>query len=256
MKKSSADLIFEALEGQAEALFVADVLHGGANPLPKKLRPGPESENWIQADNKEREALESMGCWEKVNLKDVPKGTNIIPSCMLYDKKRDGRYKARLVARGDRQVDDPDPERHFDPYSPTISFTSLRMLIAHAVSTGRSVKQCDISNAFINASLKKSDGTFHEEVYMKLPLHWGGDYVRLLRSLYGLRTAPKHWYLCLTNSLVNELGYERTDSDPGLFSKTIDGERVLIGVYVDDIVVVASDAVATRARDQILARWA
>eukprot|EP00396_MALV-II-16_sp_LP-1_P000411 gene411-344_t len=117
------------------------------------------------------------------------------------------------------------------------------------------IRQCDIGNAFINASLQKPDGTWWEEVFMKLPPHWGGDYVKLHRSLYGLKSAPKHWYMCLARSLVTDLGYKHSESDPGLFEKIIDGERILVGCYVDDLVVCGSSANTQIARAEILRRW-
>eukprot|EP00396_MALV-II-16_sp_LP-1_P000499 gene499-biopygen112 len=98
-QKSSADLIFEAIEDEATALFVAEVLHGDARNTPKKLREGPEAEQWRAADKAERDALESMGCWRIVDYKDIPAGANIIPSCALYNRKRSGRFQCRLVAR-------------------------------------------------------------------------------------------------------------------------------------------------------------
>eukprot|EP00396_MALV-II-16_sp_LP-1_P000357 gene357-90_t len=271
-QKSSADLIFEAIEREEDqgiALMIADVLHGDVSydscdqkKLPKGLREGSaDYEQWRAADGLEKRQLEEKGCWTVVDRKEVPAGTKIIPSCMLYNRKRCGRYKARIVARGDMQevANDIDSDKYFDTYSPTVSFSSMRMVVVDAVRAGKSIKMCDISNAFINASLKRpgsEGGGYYEDVFMRLPNHWGGHIVRLERSLYGLRSAPKHWYLTLTRSLVQELGYTASTSDPGVFFKVINGERITCACYVDDILLTGSEANAERARAELLRRWA
>ena len=75
-------------------------------------------------------------------------------------------------------------------------------------------------------------------MFLRLPKHWSkdsrGDVVRLLRSLYGLRCAPRRWYDTYSAYLLSK-GWEKCENDPGLFRR---GD-VTIATYVDDTLVSA-----------------
>ena len=114
---------------------------------------------------------------------------------VIYTKKRpqpgqtEGKCKARLVAIGCRQTRCDK----LQCFSPTVSHAATRMLLVRAASQKRFVGQCDISNAFVRSVLDKNDK--NEQVKLLLPKQWSsnprGDTVLLLRSLYGLRIAPR-----------------------------------------------------------------
>ena len=63
----------------------------------------------------------------------------------------------------------------------------------------------------------------------------------LKRTLYGLRQAPRAWHLRLKEELGN-LGFEVSEADPAFFSGIVDGERVYLVVWVDDILIGAPGA--------------
>ena len=58
---------------------------------------------------------------------DLPPGKQALPSRFIFERKRDGRYKARLVAGGHRQRHGLDYE---DTYAPTCAYRTMRMLLA------------------------------------------------------------------------------------------------------------------------------
>ena len=61
--------------------------------------------------------------------------------------------------------------------------------------------------------------------------------LRLMGSVYGLRSAPRHWYLRVKRDLTNQ-GWRRHQLDQCVFLY-YEGEELigLIGVYVDDFLI-------------------
>jgi hypothetical protein len=189
---------------------------------------GPESAKWVESDNSERTALESKNCWRPLEDGELLPDDEIVPIVCIYTKKRCGKYKCRAVALGNRQKSIMAGEC----YSPTISHAGNRFLLIESAASGAFIEQFDISNAFIQATLS-------EKVICLLPKHWTADsshksrLVRLLKSLYGLRVAPRRWFDAYRAFLEKE-GWEMCDREPGLFRKTVNGKLCLLAVYVDD----------------------
>ena len=62
---------------------------------------------------------------------------------------------------------------------------------------------------------------------------------KLNKSIYGLKQSPRCWNSVLNQQLVDN-GYQRSISDPCLYSKEINNEIVFIACYVDDILISSS----------------
>jgi len=138
---------------------------------------------WQQAMKEELDALEANHTWVTTSL---PLGTTSIGCRWIYKIKikSDGtieRYKARLVAKGYTQLEGLD---FLDTFAPVAKLTTLRLLLALAVTQNWVLKQLDVNNAFLHGDLV-------EDVYMKPPpglLPPNSTHVcKLQRSLYGLR---------------------------------------------------------------------
>jgi hypothetical protein len=106
----------------------------------------------------------------------------------VYAQKRDGRFKARLVAGGYKQQQGVDSDETF---APVCSYRSVRMMLAVAAHEGLELRLFDIKIAFSNGYLK-------EEVYIRPPHGWKhlagpGHVFRLDHALYGLQQASRAW---------------------------------------------------------------
>jgi hypothetical protein len=202
----------------------------------KEAYNGPDSVKWTEAADKERTSLEAFKCWRPIEPGELQPGDEVIPSVIIFTRKRCGRFKARLVALGNRQ----SAECSGEIYAPTVSHPGNRFILTKAASEAMFIGQFDISNAFISAHLGD------EKVIVRLPPEWScdpkGDRVRLLKSLYGLRIAPRRWYDCYRKKL-EAFGWKASDREPGIFTKKVNNTVLWMSVDVDDSFIACTDRV-------------
>ena len=67
-----------------------------------------------------------------------------------------------------------------------------------------------------------------------------GKVYRLHKALYGLRQAPRAWNLKLDNTL-KELSFVSSPSEHAMYARGTRRSRLLLGVYVDDLIVTGAD---------------
>jgi histone deacetylase 1/2 len=189
--------------------------------------------NWKEAMDSEYMALMKNKTW---HLVPPHKGINVIDSKWVWKKKykADGsldKYKARLVAKGYKQ-------RYGIDYEDTLSQpATIRVVLSLAVSQGWSLRQLDVSNAFLHGHLE-------EVVYMKQPPGYEdknrpGYICKLDKALYGLKQAPRAWYSILSTKL-HMLGFKSSKANTSLFFFKKGPLVMFVLVYVDDIIVASS----------------
>jgi hypothetical protein len=213
----------------------------------KSVTDPVERARMVKAIIKEISDLIAIGTFELV---PVPRDRQPVKSRIVLKVKyfADGTYdkhKARLVAKGFMQRLGID---FFSVFSPMATLTTVRVLLALAVSQGFSIYHADIPQAFVQSVLDV-------DVWMQLPdgitvkSPDGSDnkVVKLIRSLYGLRNAPQLWNKALTNFFTNTLDYTQASSDGCLFFKLTSNGFVLVACEVDDLVITGSDNEAVEA---------
>ena len=74
-----------------------------------------------------------------------------------------------------------------------------------------------------------------------------GTILKLMKSLYGLKQAPREWYLQLSKFITDQ-GYTKSKIDAGVYFKGSGADKIIISVYVDDILIFGGN----RVTDEIL----
>jgi hypothetical protein len=189
---------------------------------------------WRAAAETEIRTLERMGTWVEVPQTEAT--SKILPGTWAYRRKRspDGeikKYKARYCVRGDLQ------EGVFNTYSPLVSWSTVRVLLAFALTFGWTTCSIDFASAFVQAKLK-------DPVWIHLPRGFrsskgDGMCLRLVKSLYGLSVAPRLWFEHLRDGLL-AIGLIQSKYDQCLFY----GPDILVACYSDDLPIVAKNEAA------------
>lgn len=191
---------------------------------------------WHDAINKELKNV--LVAFELIeDGEPIPAGSKQIPYHIIFDVKFNLTRKARLVAGGHRNK---SVQSH-SSYSSVASRDSVRICLLLAALNDLDVLMADIGNAYLNAPCK-------ERVHVKCgPELFGednaGKLARIVRALYGLKTAGNSWRNHFATAIREELGYTSTIGDPDVYRKaqrTPDGTEYYsyLIVYVDDVLCV------------------
>ena len=224
----------------------------------KQAVSGPDAEEWYRAMADEVKSIIKNDAWELV---ERPNDREVIGSRMVLRNKYkpDGkleRREARIVARGFAQR----PGVHFNQtFAPVARLGSIRLLVALAAEYGMSIRQFDVTTAYLN-------GVIEEEVFMETPnflaealeniiqternsskigirakrmqkdLESGDKVCLLKKSLYGLRQTGRSWHVKL-DGVLKRLGATPSNADPCVYYLGQEEEILIIAIYVDDILV-------------------
>jgi hypothetical protein len=153
------------------------------------------------------------------------------------------RYKARLVARGDQQVEGVNYQ---DTFLPVMDMTTLQIIFAFGLIWGNPPRHGNIPVAYTRASPEETLEIFmYPPQGMKLTAEEEASgrnksALKLLKNLYGLKQAGRLWNQMLDVKL-RELKYKQSSVDMCLYYKIMKTTLMLAGVYVDDSLVTSND---------------
>jgi hypothetical protein len=189
----------------------------------------PYAAEWKRAIDSEINSLNVNDTWK--HIENLPINAHAIDSRWVFKTKyhADGslnKFKARLVARGFTQRPGIDYD---ETYAPVVKFTTLRLILAIAAYQDMEIHQMDVKTAFLN-------GKIDTEIYMKLPPGVQGTYVKLKRSIYGLKQSPRLWNKVIDTYLKKQ-GFTASPYDSALYIRIYLDKIEIIALYVDDITI-------------------
>jgi hypothetical protein len=143
------------------------------------------------------------------------------------------KRKARLVALGFTQRLGVDYD---ETWAPTMNPVTMRVILGVATARGMKTHQADVPNAYLKSTLE-------HQVLMKQPegfeVKGKEDWVcLLLKAIYGLKQAGLEWHRNIRKFFI-DLGYKQCSMDNCAFvKKDNDGWLSVVGVHVDDTLIV------------------
>jgi hypothetical protein len=194
-----------------------------------------KTEDWRDAIKREVDSVITNNTWDII---DRPHDKKAITAKWIFKVKKDGnshKLKARIVARGFQQQEGVDYE---DIFAPVVRWSTIRTVLAIAAKNDWPLHQLDVVTAFLN-------GNIQEDVIMEIPEGFPGagdpsKVCKIKRALYGLKQAPKAWHQRIDAWLVSQ-GLMRSKQDPNLYFGTSNGRKIIILLYVDDLLLTGDD---------------
>jgi hypothetical protein len=181
---------------------------------------------WRGAITKEFADMKKRKVWRKIKRIDMPTDRRCVKSKWVFLIKRDGRFRARLVACGYSQIPGVD---YTDNYAPVINDVTYRIMLICEIVWKLTSKIIDVETAFLHGDLE-------EEIYMDCPdglAHENDECLLLLQTIYGLVQSARQFFKKLVKCLKT-IGFVGGVADPCLMTKNYEKGIVMIGLYVDD----------------------
>ena len=192
----------------------------------KEAMADPHQAAWQLGMNDEFDSLVKNDTWE---LTSLPSGRKALGGRWVFKLKRGPkeeivRHKARWVVRGFEQRAGVDFNETF---ASVVKPMSYKAIFAMAAALDYEIEQMDVKTAFLY-------GNIEEDIYIEQPTGFstGNLVCKLKKTLYGLKQSPRVWYDTLA-TFLKSLGFAPLVSDYSVFTNG----RIIIGVYVDDILI-------------------
>jgi histone deacetylase 1/2 len=168
---------------------------------------------------------------------ETPPEVRPIGTTWVFKEKDDGTVKARIAPHGYEQAVGKDYSAN-EVEAPTLHWITVMVIFILIMALGLSFKIGDVIGAFKLPELK-------DNVYLKLPLGMTQNNklsIKLNKALYGLKQAAHHFHQLLHTLLTEEMEFNNAYFFDGcLYYKNTNRGLIIIGVYVDDIIIATKD---------------
>ena len=177
-----------------------------------------ERQNWQIAIRKERKSMINRGVWRKIGKVKIPENRRLIGNKWVFKIKRDGTYRARLVALGYSQIPGVDYTDNFAPVAHDVSF---RIALARMMVEKLNSLVMDVETAFLY-------GDIEEEIFMKSPVGMEEidpgsspeDCYQLKKGIYGLCQAARQFWKKFVDTIKKKpFGFTVSPADPCMLFK-------------------------------------
>ena len=165
---------------------------------------------WFRAEDKERNGILDFNTWQRIPQDKITPAIRklALRAHHLYDIKRNGDAKNRVVINGRRQ----HPSTYTDTTSPVASQLNIRVLLAITAFRKYVTTQLDLSNAYLHADIQ-------DAVLIIIPdgFPGAGEVAILRRGLYGSKQGSRRYYDHAAKVLTSIPGFTQCPSEPCLF---------------------------------------
>nr|GEY78092.1 hypothetical protein [Tanacetum cinerariifolium] len=124
-----------------------------------------------------------------------------------------------------------------ESFAPVARLEAIRIFLSFAAHKNMVVYQMDVKTVFLNGNLQEGVYVSQLDGFVDPDNH--NHVYKLKKALYGLKQAPRAWYDMLSLFLISQ-DFSKGLVDPTLFIHRNNNNLLLVQIYVDDIIFVAS----------------
>ena len=195
-----------------------------------------ERNDWQIAIRKEIKCMINRGVWRKIDKVKIPENRRLIGNKWVFKIKRDGTYRARLVALGYSQIPGVDYTDNFAPVAHDVSF---RIALARMMVEKLDSLVMDVETAFLY-------GDIEEEIFMKSPVGMeeidpGSSPEECYQLKRGSMDCAKQQDISekFVDTIKKEpFGFTVSSADPCMLFKENNLGICIINMYVDDMLII------------------
>ena len=179
----------------------------------------------------------NKGVWRKIDRAKIPENRGLIGNKWVFKIKRDGTYRARLVALGYSQIPGID---YTDNFSQAAHDVSFRIAMTRKMVEKLDSLVMDVETAFLY-------GDIEEEKFVKSPTGMEAidpgsspeDCYQLKKEIYGLcRAASQFWRKFVDTIKKESFGFTVCPADPCMLFKENNLSICISIMYVDDMSII------------------
>ena len=203
---------------------------------------GRESQ-WFEAFRKERDGMLKFNTWIPIPQHTVTPDMRklALRAHHIYNVKRDGSAKVRVVVNGKRQHE----STFSDTTSPVVSQLQFRTFLAFTALRHYHMVQMDLTNAYLHADIV-------DEVFIIIPpgFKGAGEVAKLDKATYGTKQGARRFY-DHTVKVLTQIGFTQCPSEPCLFRYLMDEQAAFLILYVDDALISGPETLVTDIQNKL-----
>lgn len=172
--------------------------------------------------------MEIRNVWRVIKRASIQRGRRLVKLKWVFNVKRTGLFKVRLIACGYSQVLGVD---FTESHAPVINDVSWCILIIAMFVWKLNAKIIDVLTAFLHGDLE-------EDIYMECrEVHEKDEALHLLHLIHGLVQSARQHYLKFVAKL-RSMGFKGGYPDPCLTTRKNENGICFIAIWIDDSLLV------------------
>jgi hypothetical protein len=164
--------------------------------------------------------------------------------------RADGLTRCCLAIRGFQQIEGVNFDAS-DKAAPVVCDVTIRVMLILAIMANWLAWIVDVEGVFLQGRFQNG-----EQIFMKIPDGFQNFYpsyvmLKLLRTLYGIaQSAIQFWREC--RMAMDAMNMAKNAVNPCLFYQWVDGQLIVILLWVDDFLILGPDELVPGIKDELL----
>jgi Reverse transcriptase (RNA-dependent DNA polymerase) len=207
-----------------------------------------DKNKWLKAVAEDHDHMKKYELFKPVKQSKLPKNAKVLSTTWEMKKKANGRFRARLTARGYKQINGINYDEDTKA-APVVNETMILVVFVLMLLAGWNAHIVDVNGAFLHSRFEEKH-QMYLEVAQGFEQYYPKDMVLLLQqTLYGTKQAALQFWRELVKVLTGLL-FKQSKADPCLFFKRVNGGLNIWISWVDNLLHVGEAKVNEKEKEE------